>query len=108
MNLTPASSIDLPSEAILTRVSESGTRLMQTAIFMAEEKKPGSCRLATAQKSALILTRRCRGCAGVRNRCTGAPATVGFAANVPNVTYLRSSTFGTRTRNENRDSYDWS
>src|SRR5213596_72257 len=35
MNLTPASSSDLPSDAILTRVSESGTRLMQTAIFMA-------------------------------------------------------------------------
>src|SRR6266581_5260478 len=33
MNLTPASSSDLPSEAIFTRVSESGTRLMQTAIF---------------------------------------------------------------------------
>src|SRR5947208_5198270 len=36
MNLTPASSSDLPSAAILTRVSESGTRLMQTAIFMWE------------------------------------------------------------------------
>src|SRR2546426_5824327 len=35
MNLTPASSSDLPSEAIFTRVSESGTRLMQTAIFIA-------------------------------------------------------------------------
>src|SRR5256886_1148891 len=34
MNLTPASSSDLPSAAIFTRVSESGTRLMQTAIFM--------------------------------------------------------------------------
>jgi len=34
MNLTPASSSDLPSEAILTRVSESGTRLMHTAIFI--------------------------------------------------------------------------
>src|SRR5712691_4494114 len=34
MNLTPASSSDLPSEAIFTRVSESGTRLMHTAIFM--------------------------------------------------------------------------
>src|SRR6266516_6815709 len=34
MNLTPASSRDLPSEAIFTRVSESGTRLMQTAIFI--------------------------------------------------------------------------
>src|SRR5438046_9572309 len=36
MNLTPASSSDLPSAAILTRVSESGTRFMQTAIFMWE------------------------------------------------------------------------
>src|SRR5439155_3457214 len=34
MNLTPASSSDLPSAAGLTRVSESGTRLIQTAIFM--------------------------------------------------------------------------
>src|SRR5256885_5237243 len=55
MNLTPASSSDLPSEAILTRVSESGTRFTHTAIFMsphvvrrydatlyekAQEKKP--------------------------------------------------------------------
>src|SRR5690348_1822014 len=48
MNLTPASSSDLPSEAILTRVSESGTRLMHTAIFMGAESKPGHCYLATA------------------------------------------------------------
>src|SRR5712692_4334609 len=34
MNLTPASSSDLPSAPILTRVSLSATRLMQTAIFM--------------------------------------------------------------------------
>src|SRR5437879_64974 len=33
MNLTPASSSDLPSAPILTRVSLSATRLMQTAIF---------------------------------------------------------------------------
>src|SRR2546423_5726065 len=36
MNLTPASSSDLPSGAILTRVSESGTRFTHTAIFMWE------------------------------------------------------------------------
>src|SRR5437762_1505515 len=75
MNLTPASSRDLPSEAIFTRVSESGTRLMQTAIFIersavmvrhqtseqpqatsrkrstvlgAQESKPGDYHLATA------------------------------------------------------------
>src|SRR5207244_11871421 len=36
MNLTAASSSDLPSEALLTRVSESGARLTQTAIFMWE------------------------------------------------------------------------
>src|SRR5213083_371332 len=48
MNLTPASSSDLPSEAILTRVSESGTRLMHTAIFMGAENKPGNWLLATA------------------------------------------------------------
>src|SRR5439155_20280099 len=36
MNFTPASSSDLPSAAIFTRVSESGTRLMQTAIFMSK------------------------------------------------------------------------
>src|SRR5207245_10398270 len=35
MDFTPASSSDLRSEAIFTRVSESGTRLMQTAIFIA-------------------------------------------------------------------------
>src|SRR5438093_10430477 len=34
MNLTPASSSDLPSAAILTRVSESGTRFTHTAIFI--------------------------------------------------------------------------
>ena len=33
MNLTPLSSSDFPSAAILMRVSESATRLMQTAIF---------------------------------------------------------------------------
>jgi hypothetical protein len=33
MNLTPASSMDTPSAPILTRVSVSGTRLTQTAIF---------------------------------------------------------------------------
>src|SRR5258708_25468707 len=33
MNLTPVSSIETPSAAILMRVSVSGTRLMQTAIF---------------------------------------------------------------------------
>src|SRR6266403_3759747 len=48
MNLTPASSSDLPSEAILTRVSESGTRLTHTAIFMGAENKPGDWLLATA------------------------------------------------------------
>src|SRR6266550_6455411 len=48
MNLTPASSSDLPSAAILTRVSESGTRLMHTAIFMGAENKPGKWLLATA------------------------------------------------------------
>src|SRR2546422_2827984 len=47
MNLTPASSSDLPSAAILTRVSESGTRLMQTAIFMGAENKPGGGDRAT-------------------------------------------------------------
>src|SRR5256885_9201507 len=53
MNLTPASSRDLPSAAILTRVSESGTRLMQTAIFMrlvggrCAQRKPDERRLAT-------------------------------------------------------------
>src|SRR5436190_14752538 len=47
MNLTPASSSDLPSAAILTRVSESGTRLMQTAIFMGKERKPARPVLAT-------------------------------------------------------------
>src|SRR5712671_7659405 len=36
MNFTPASSSDFPSGAIFTRVSESGTRLMQTAMFMGE------------------------------------------------------------------------
>ncbi len=32
-NLSPASSIAVPDEAILNRDSESGVRLMQTAIF---------------------------------------------------------------------------
>src|SRR5690348_17468154 len=101
MNLTPASSIDLPSAAILTRVSESGTRLMQTAILMAQERKPGACRLATAtgcQNPALTLTSKCRGIPGVTNRCTGFPDTVGFSANVPKVTYGWSNTLGTATR----------
>src|SRR5467141_4618256 len=48
INLTPASSSDLPSEAILTRVSESGTRFTHTAIFIGAENKPGDWLLATA------------------------------------------------------------
>src|SRR6266508_828333 len=47
MNLTPASSSDLASEAILTRVSEAGTRLMHTAIFMGAENKPDGGHRAT-------------------------------------------------------------
>src|SRR5207253_7902345 len=56
MNLTPASSSDLPSEAILTRVSESGTRLMQTAIFIRELSRvshQSSVRLQDAKPQAV-------------------------------------------------------
>src|SRR5690348_17695035 len=71
MNLTPASSIDLPSEAILTRVSESGTRLMQTAIFTktsrcttlrrqvvrnAQERNPGALGLATSLQRTVLAS----------------------------------------------------
>src|SRR2546430_238552 len=45
MNLTPASSSDLPSAAILTRVSESGTRLMQTAILIRGDATTPRCTL---------------------------------------------------------------
>src|SRR5947207_11302741 len=40
-NFTPASSRLLPSAAIFTRVSESGTRLIQQAIFMWGKAKLG-------------------------------------------------------------------
>src|SRR5437660_7370338 len=45
MNLTPASSSDLPSAAILTRVSESGTRLMHTAILIRGDATTPRCTL---------------------------------------------------------------
>src|SRR6184192_2370898 len=45
MNLTPASSSDLPSGAILTRVSESGTRLMHTAILIRGDATTPRCTL---------------------------------------------------------------
>src|SRR5439155_21778109 len=45
MNLTPASSSDLPSAATLTRVSESGTRLMQTAILIRGDATTPRCTL---------------------------------------------------------------
>src|SRR3989442_16010909 len=110
MNLTPASSSDLPSEAILTRVSESGTRFTHTAIFITRHrrlsatghqwsrkaekcahKKPapapaGNGGKLTAdgrrrlQKSVLTLSCRCRGNPGVTHRWTGAPGSVGFGA----------------------------
>src|SRR5256886_17687920 len=56
MNLTPASSSDLPSEAILTRVSESGTRFTHTAIFMGAERKRGRELLATADGFSELRT----------------------------------------------------
>src|SRR5713226_5790247 len=57
MNLTPASSSDLPSEAIFTRVSESGTRLMQTAIFK-DSSGPGVRRRDAAGPNAPTVTGR--------------------------------------------------
>src|SRR2546430_12469575 len=45
MNLTPASSSDLPSAATLTGVSESGTRVMQTAILIRGEATTPRCTL---------------------------------------------------------------
>src|SRR5437870_2665407 len=58
INLTPASSSDLPSEAILTRVSESGTRFTHTAIFMRESSAVGcqsSDPLQGASRERLIV-----------------------------------------------------
>src|SRR5205809_765611 len=68
MNLTPASSSDLPSEAILTRVSESGTRLMQTAIFMREASVSG------CQSSGHLQPLPLEGGRRVGRRVVGEPA----------------------------------
>src|SRR2546429_3345453 len=56
MSWTPASSSDLPSEATLTRVSESGTRFTHTAIFMGAERKRGRELLATADGFSELRT----------------------------------------------------
>src|SRR5438105_4238206 len=57
MNLTPASSSDRPSGAIFTRVSESGTRLTHTAIFIAKWSDVGrqpSVQLSDAKPQAVL------------------------------------------------------
>src|SRR2546422_8927834 len=59
MNLTPASSSDLPSAPILTRVSLSATRLMQTAIFTVGARGSGLGDLAAGKVTWPL---RCRNC----------------------------------------------